>query len=107
MYSANQPPSMETFTVGALPDGKAKQVSLPAIATMSGNFLIVTMPGTQDASVTDASIALVSPDGRTIRSLHGNDRSFRLDCPGLANGVYFVKIASRAGIVRRTLVVDR
>jgi hypothetical protein len=102
MYSANQPPSMETFTVGALPDGKAKQVSLPAIATMSGNFLIVTMPGMQDAS-----IALVSLDGRTIRSFHGNDRSFRLDCPGLANGVYFVKIASRAGIVRRTLVVDR
>jgi hypothetical protein len=107
MYSANQPPSMETFTVGALPDGKAKQVFLPAIATMSGNFLIVTMPGMQDASVTDASIALVSLDGRTIRSLHGNDRSFRLDCPGLANGVYFVKIASRAGIVRRSFVVDR
>jgi hypothetical protein len=105
LYSANQPPSVETFTVNTRPAGIESwknPLRTSATAAVNGNFLVVQLPQKGKFSV-DCS----AQNGRMLKSVRGFGRGCRFDVASLAAGVYFVKIASDAGSVMRSVVVGR
>ena len=104
MYSANQPPSVETFTVSTLPEKTSRHQSSfeNASAVMDGNVLVVNMRNPDKFSV-----ECISPDGKIVKSVRGFGSACRIDATSLTDGVYVVKIQSGAGSELKSVVVGR
>jgi hypothetical protein len=103
MYSANQAPSVETFTVAALPDkGSAGIHGNKITATAKGNSIDVSLPKPENFF-----IQCVSPNGMIMKSVRGFGSRYLLDAAALSAGTYFVRISSGAETVQRSIVVGR
>ncbi len=104
MYSANQAPSVETFSVKTIPDSRftrSERFSSPHL-TVYGPEVDVSLPASGHFS-----IDLISATGKTVSSMSGYGTSYRLHCADRAPGIYFVKLQAAGKCIMRKLILDK